>query len=469
MAKLLFAAAATVVGGPPLAAQEVRPPPGAPAPAPAPSPAAIFRLERFAEDWSVMADPAQRTEPWHRLKWIDLGGPTLTIGGDLRLRGEYVAAPLFGATGARPDGYLLRRAMVHADLRAGRGLRGFVQLSHHRSFGRAAPFPLDRDGLELQQAFVEFSRAVGGTSAGVRAGRQEIIFSPRFVNPREAVNIRSAYDGVRGWVQHGPWRLDGFATRPVQNRPGAFDNRGNPGETFSGARLTRTIDPAARWRVTASWYRQTRERYAIGTVAGADARDSWGLRLTGREGRFDLDAEHYLQAGTLAGRAIRAWGGGGEAGYALAGRARPRVAVRWLYGSGDGRPADGVVRTFAGPFPRPPCCIDPLWLAPSNLAAVSPLVQLIAGPEVSIEAKADLLWRLERNDAVYAFPQIAYPRTAGQPGDLIGVAPALSVTWTPTPELAISLHHVEQSTRGALAAAGARHSSFSVASAAFRF
>src|SRR5688572_24714308 len=108
----------------------------------APSTANAFRMERFAEDWSGMADEAARTRPWHRLKWIKLGDASLTLGGDLRLRSEFVDAPMFGATGARADGYLMRRAMVHGDLRFGPGLRVFAQVSHHRAFGRRLPFPL---------------------------------------------------------------------------------------------------------------------------------------------------------------------------------------------------------------------------------------------------------------------------------------------------------------------------------------
>ena len=114
----------------------------------APSPANAFRLERFAEDWSAMADEAARTQPWHGLKWIDLGGATLTLGGDLRVRGEFVDSPMFGATGAAADGYLMRRAMVHADVRLSPALRGFVQVSHHDAYGRKLPFPLDRNGIK---------------------------------------------------------------------------------------------------------------------------------------------------------------------------------------------------------------------------------------------------------------------------------------------------------------------------------
>lgn len=52
------------------------------------------------------------------------------------------------------------------------------------------------------------NRAGSRARVGIRAGRQEIIFSRRFVHSREAVNIRVRYDGVRTWAQHGArvWR-----------------------------------------------------------------------------------------------------------------------------------------------------------------------------------------------------------------------------------------------------------------------
>jgi hypothetical protein len=51
-----------------------------------------FRLERFTEDWSAMAEDAARSRLWHRLKWIELGKASITLGGDLRLRSEFVDA-----------------------------------------------------------------------------------------------------------------------------------------------------------------------------------------------------------------------------------------------------------------------------------------------------------------------------------------------------------------------------------------
>ncbi len=420
-----------------------------------------------------MAHEEAQTRPWHGLKWIDLGPAKLTLGGDLRLRGEFVDAPMFGATGATADGYFMRRAMVHADLRLSPTLRAFAQVSHHRAYGRRLPFPLDRNGLELQQAFVEWNHTSKIGPIGLRVGRQEMIFSPRFLHPREAANIRSAFDGVRGWVQHGPWRLEGFSTRPVQNRPGSFDDRGNPAEQFDGLRLSRSLGTSGAWRVTGSWYRHRRETFRLGAAGGPDDRTSWGLRLAGRQGAFDLDAEHYFQTGRFAGQDIKAFGGAGEAGYNTGGNAggslRARPGVRWLYGSGDREATDGTSGTFAGPFPRPQCCIDPLWLAPSNLGVLTPFVQVTPHPTVTVEAKADYVMRFHKTDSIYAFPQVTYPHSVGLHGDSLGVAGGISATWTPLPEMTLMVQHLEQSARGALAKAGARDGSYTATSLAFRF
>lgn len=442
----------------------------APAPAPTtPIAATAFRLERFAEDWSAMTNEAARTRPWHALKWINLGDASLTVGGDLRLRSEFVDAPMLGATGATADRYFMRRVMVHADLRFSPAVRTFAQVSHHRAYGRALPFPLDRNGFELQQAFVEWNHASKSGPIGVRVGRQEMIFSPRFLHPREATNIRSAFDGVRGWAQHGPWRLEGFAARPVQNRRGSFDDRGNPAERFDGVRLSRSLGPTGAWRVTGSWYHHQRASFRLGAVSGADDRTSLGLRLAGRHGAFDLDGEHYFQNGRFAGQYISAFGGAGEAGYSAGGSLRTRPGIRWLYGSGDRNGADGTSGTFAGPFPRPACCIDPLWLAPSNLGVLTPFVQVTPHRAVTVEAKADFVRRFHKTDAIYAFPQAAYPQSVGLEGDSLSVAAGVSATWNPFPEVSLTAQHLEQGAQGALAKAGARDGSYTAASLAFRF
>jgi hypothetical protein len=256
----------------------------------------------------VLADPARRTRPWHEAKWRALpDGGALTLGADAKLRWEAVDRPLFGIAGAEADSYLLHRVMLHADWRPNRHVQGFVQLAHHDSQGRSGFFPLDRGGLDLQQAFLELRGGAGERTQSLRLGRQEMAFSPRFVNPRDGVNIRSAYDGARGWVVRGAWRAEAFATRPVANGAGAFDDESDEGQTFSGARLQYGFGAKRAWRIAASVYRIDRDVARIGAVVGADDRRSWGLRVFGAQDGWDLDAEIYRQTGLFAGREIEAW------------------------------------------------------------------------------------------------------------------------------------------------------------------
>jgi hypothetical protein len=180
-----------------------------------------------------------------------------------------------------------------------------------------------------------------------------------------------------------------------------------------------------------------------------------------------LDAEHYFQTGQFAGRQISTFGGAGESGFSRKGALRPRAGVRWLYGSGDGDAADRTSGTFVGPISCSPCCIDPLWLAPSNLAVLGSFVS--PHRDVIIEGKVDVMRRLRETDAIYAFPQVAYPGSLGQHGNQIGVAAGVSVTWTPAPEIRVELQHLEQSAEGALENAGARDGRYTVASLALRF
>jgi len=78
-------------------------------------------LNRWQEDWSVLADPALRTEPLDALKYIPLGAGAspawLSLGGGLRERIETNHAPLFHTVAGLADTYLLSRLELHGDVR----------------------------------------------------------------------------------------------------------------------------------------------------------------------------------------------------------------------------------------------------------------------------------------------------------------------------------------------------------------
>lgn len=97
-------------------------------------------IERYSEDWSVLADPRRRTgrwtEPFKYLPLNDAGDLYLTTGLEARTRYESYQ---HGQWGQQPrNDYLWNRVMPYADLHMGQ-LRVFAQLwrSASRSLARA--------------------------------------------------------------------------------------------------------------------------------------------------------------------------------------------------------------------------------------------------------------------------------------------------------------------------------------------
>ena len=127
--------------------------------------------------------------------------------------------------------------MPYADLHFGRHFRGFFQLTSNLVWGRD-PRPLDRDDLDLLQAFAQLTFG----SFSIRGGRQEIQYaSSRLVSIREGPNVRLAFDGVRVMQHVGEWQIDGFGLVPVRVSPGVFDDGPEPGQRFWGVYATGPI------------------------------------------------------------------------------------------------------------------------------------------------------------------------------------------------------------------------------------
>lgn len=428
--------------------------------------------ERFAEDWSHMADPSARSRPWHRLKWITLGRNShLSVGGDVKWRSEYIDSPYFGANGEESDFYVLQRFMAHADLRLNPNIREFTQLGFHKSFGRKADFPFDDDRADVQQSFIELTQGTSERGSGIRPGRQEIVLFPRFVTPRGALNIRAAFDGVRGWVARGPFLLDAFATRPVINNAGSFDDRSDDNQRFDALRLIYSFGGSTQWNVTGSVHRIDREFATVGPYSGRDDRVSWSIRLRGIEGAWDFDAEHYLQTGDFADQTIDAFGGGGDIGHTWRNAAwRPRLGIRWLYGSGDPDATDDEINTFFGPQARPPCCEDALWLAPSNMVALTSVFGLKPSSKFSIDFKVDFIRILDETDGVYEAGRVAYAESLRRSSsDRLSISTGFGLTWSPSDVITNRGYFVSQSAEGVLADIDGSDSTFSVLAAHFRF
>jgi hypothetical protein len=436
------------------------------------SPPSPFRVERANEDWSGYRDPARHTRPWRAVKAIPFGATgLLTLGGDVQIRAEVQDAPNFGLQGDIRDDYILVRGLAHASVRLNPLVRFFAELGHHDGIGRDIPFPLDDNRLDVTQAFVEFNAALGGAALTTRLGRQEMILSPRYFASRGGVNTRQRYQGVRAWGDRGPWRAEAFSLEPLRDRVGAFDDDGDDASRQHGLRLRRQYGPHRSRSVAANLYVQERAGLRFQGRQGDEQRISFGGRLQGGAAGWDWDGEGYLQGGDFAGLDVAAWSFSGDLGRRFADAPlKPRVGLRALGGSGDKDPGDGETNTFLGNVVRPMCCGDPLFLLPSNLVAATPTAEIALSSTLTLEVISPAYWRLERADALYAYPQIAYPRTAGAAGDdLVSVAPQATLTWQPSQEATVQAVFLRQQTEGALAASGAKDADFGWIALTLRF
>ena len=177
---------------------------------------------RFNEDWSTLkgADLSATDDVWDRLKFIPLGPDEnvwLTLGGQVRERGEYFGHFLFGDSEPKQsDGYLLSRFRLSADLHVTRYVRMFAE-------GRSA-FALDRelaggrttsfvDELDLMNGFADIMIPLGQpASLTLRGGRQELLFgSQRLVGPGDFSQVPRTFEGgaAIGQMRAGPSRRSG--------------------------------------------------------------------------------------------------------------------------------------------------------------------------------------------------------------------------------------------------------------------
>ena len=200
---------------------------------PTPDPARRYPLPTYDENWQFLSDPNRHSDPWDIVKYVRLADVVFaSFGGEARESYERFGNQDFGLSVPSPNGYLLQRYLLHADIHVGSRLRLWTELNSSFEDGRVGgPQPvIDVDKLDLHQVFVEFEIIQRpGVAVRVRVGRQEIaIGSGRLYALREGPNVPLSFDGVRAITQTEAWRFDAWAARPVTTTPGIFDDSSQP-------------------------------------------------------------------------------------------------------------------------------------------------------------------------------------------------------------------------------------------------
>ncbi|MCY1671355.1 alginate export family protein [Novosphingobium sp. SL115] len=438
-----------------------------------------YSLSRWAEDWTVMRDPAKRDDPLDRLKYIPLdpdGDIYLTLSGELRLRMNLTTNPnLREVDHQRQD---INRITAGADLHVGPHLRFYGEVSRGGISGRnlGAPPATLRNDLVLLQYFAEAKTTLGDIDIGARYGRQEFTDGPNLlVSQRDNNTIRYTLNGFRGWVRNSNARIDVFDLRPTAYGDlGPDDDVSDPARRFSGI-TAGTVLPqnllggSQLFLDVFAW----RRRNLVGTWGGRigpATRYYLGSQLRGDVGRLAIDWSVNHQWGHFINQDIDAWQVFLAQTWRI-GKAKtaPRIGVHFDYASGGGGYGDGKLRNAYSPFGNNIYFSYQLYLTPSNLVALTPNVSFTPFRNARFTAEYELAWRDSVHDAVYRANGQPFAGTQNFRGRKIADVARLQLAWNITPRVSFTGRYEHLKARSALTDAGYRSSDFFAGWMSFRF
>jgi len=412
----------------------------------------VPQTNRAGEDWSVLADPALRTEPLDALKYIRLWGDDpktyLSLGLTLRERVETNSAPLFGVKGKTEDTYDLHRLQVHADLHLDAHWSVFVQLEDVRTIDKGAIGPADKNPVDLRQGFAMYQHLLGPGMFKVRVGRQEISFDlQRFISLRDGPNVQQGFDGVWAAWDTPTWKVRGLATLPVEHaRAHWFDDEGSIDDRLSLIRLERALGARGGASIYYARYDRPDEHRNI-----VDA------RFVGAHRGLDWDAEAMLQRGRASGKDVRAWATGVRTGYSVH---DTRLGMQVDAASGDENADDDALETFTPLFPNGYYFTLASYTGYANLVHVKPSITQKLTRDLVAMAALGLQWRVSTADAIYLHPTTPLPGSAGIPGAWTGSYVQLRAEAKLAPSLAVSTELVHFQAGHAIRASGGGNSDY---------
>jgi len=418
---------------------------------------------RWQENWSALADPRIKRERFDNLKYIPLSnddpGTYLSLGLNARGRLETNRGEFFGIPPSYEGEWLLSRLEAHADLRLGKHIQVFTQIQSAYAPGKAVRAPIDQDRLDVEQAFVGITHALGGGTFTLRAGRQLIdVDLQRFLSMRDGPNLRQPYDAALVEYRRGGWRLGGLYSQPVQirdRRP--FDDFSDRRLTASGFLIRRPVMGSSEVSVYYLHYRRGAAHFT--SASGDERREIVDVRLKGAANGFDWDIEAMNQTGRIGSQAIDAWAFGSVVGYTLANTSwTPHLGLGVDAASGDRNPHDDRLETFNPLFPNGYFLAG--YTGYVNFVHVKPAVTLRPVTALNLMVALATQWRATTADAVYAFPSVPVAGTAGRPGRYTGTYVEFRADWMLTANYAIGLGAVHYAIGPAVRQAGGHDANY---------
>jgi hypothetical protein len=390
---LLLALAAALAAQEPASGSDRAPPP--------------IRKWRYDEDYSYLrAEPDATGSWWEALKYIPHGEGDLhlTFGAEFRIRYEAYANDLWGGAPVPDHDYFWLRAMPYVDLHAGERFRAFAQLvSAVEIDDEAGLSPPDEDRADILQAFADLALPLEDSKLTVRGGRQVLAYgSERLISARYGPNVLRSFDAAKVLCEGKGWRLDLLACRPVDNKPGAFDDSSSDTQALWAAYATVDLARNRAAGLDLYYIGYENEDAAFNQGAGREMRHTFGTRWFGDDGAWDWNFELMGQFGTFAGGDIRAWSIASDSGYTLRDVAlRPRLGLKANIISGDHDPTGKDLQTFNPLFPNGKYFGEIGVLGPYNLVNLQPSIALALTSQWTLKLGNACYWRQSQGDGIY--------------------------------------------------------------------
>jgi Alginate export len=366
---------------------------------------------RWHENWSYLRDHARRSDYLDPMKYIALGeqGSYLSFGGESRTRYEFFRNAGFGSAPNTPNGFLIQRYLLHADLHLGPRGRIFLQFQSGLEEGRVGgPRATDTDRLELHQAFVDLATSSDEKKAVTfRLGRQELEFgSGHYFSASEVFNVRRSFDAARVYWQSGNWTWNALVARPVELNQGIFDDSPDHRQEVWAAGVYGP-NPLLRKRGKANisfFYIGYQHKLAVfDKGAGPETRHTMGSRIWGTAANWDYNYEVLFQTGTFGADRILALGVATETGYSRPQwRFSPRFALRSDTASGDRDRNSHTLGTFNPLFPTTAYSGRIGLIGAANISDVTPTARFRLSKRVYFLPETSFFWRESVADGIYS-------------------------------------------------------------------
>ena len=270
---------------------------------------------------------------------------TVQFTGSARVRVEVPRGADFTVTPA--DAYSMTRIRLGLAFRPLKWLRFFAEGQDSRAeFYKTVPPSTLSDPFDFRQGYVEVG-AIEGDGVKVRVGRQDLfIGSLRLISTGDWSNITKNFDIARGTMSKGNFKLDMIAGSAVLDDPTRLD-RHKPGEHFyvaysSWKNLIRgaSIEPYVMAKTAMNVKGKDGKLGDADTIYG-------GLRVIGKVGTLDYNAEAVREGGSYGNDVVQALGYVGGAGWSFPNIfGKPHVSGDFAWASGDSGRKDGHHESF---------------------------------------------------------------------------------------------------------------------------